>query len=178
MGSSGDIAIGPAAVVSLFLSSVQKRESSKQQRLHCSGWAFFFILSHAAIVGFMGGAAICTTLYTSTKDAPLDPGASATPKIQKLIGPILGQHAFLRRWLWLAFWYEDKEHLDSSPGSRCDRCELPTYPNLPHPKTSGKNDFRNPTLELRTRPRIGDCSWEASSPPTPQVNLNAQDNVG
>ncbi|KAL6661439.1 hypothetical protein ACP70R_000823 [Stipagrostis hirtigluma subsp. patula] len=84
MGSSRDIAIGPVAVVSLLLGSLLQNEvdhsTSKEEYLRLAFTATFFagitqatlgflrlgflieFLSHAAIVGFMGGAAITIAL--------------------------------------------------------------------------------------------------------------------
>ncbi|TVU06131.1 hypothetical protein EJB05_49325 [Eragrostis curvula] len=84
MGSSRDIAIGPVAVVSLLLGSLLQNEvdsnKNKEEYLRLAFTATFFagitqaalgflrlgflieFLSHAAIVGFMGGAAITIAL--------------------------------------------------------------------------------------------------------------------
>ncbi|KAJ3673765.1 hypothetical protein LUZ60_005757 [Juncus effusus] len=84
MGSSRDIAIGPVAVVSLLLGTLLKAEinptKQKEEYLHLAFTATFFagiteaalgflrlgfivdFLSHAAIVGFMAGAAITIAL--------------------------------------------------------------------------------------------------------------------
>ncbi|MQM14844.1 hypothetical protein Taro_047781 [Colocasia esculenta] len=84
MGSSRDIAIGPVAVVSLLLGTLLRNEidpqKNKEEYLRLAFTATFFagitqaalgclrlgflidFLSHAAIVGFMGGAAITIAL--------------------------------------------------------------------------------------------------------------------
>jgi high affinity sulfate transporter 1 len=84
MGSSKDIAIGPVAVVSLLIGSLLQNEvdpvKNKEEYLRLAFTATFFagitqaalgflrlgflieFLSHAAIVGFMGGAAITIAL--------------------------------------------------------------------------------------------------------------------
>ncbi|GFY89155.1 sulfate transporter 1;1 [Actinidia rufa] len=83
MGSSRDIAIGPVAVVSLLLGTLLQHEidpSNKEEYLRLAFTATFFagitqatlgffrlgflidFLSHAAIVGFMAGAAITISL--------------------------------------------------------------------------------------------------------------------
>jgi len=84
MGSSRDIAIGPVAVVSLLIGSLLQNEvdheKNKEEYLCLAFTATFFagitqaalgflrlgflieFLSHAAIVGFMGGAAITIAL--------------------------------------------------------------------------------------------------------------------
>ncbi|PSS29204.1 Sulfate transporter 1.3 like [Actinidia chinensis var. chinensis] len=83
MGSSRDIAIGPVAVVSLLLGTLLQNEidpSNKEEYLRLAFTATFFagitqatlgffrlgflidFLSHAAIVGFMAGAAITISL--------------------------------------------------------------------------------------------------------------------
>ncbi|KAK9069536.1 hypothetical protein SSX86_011440 [Deinandra increscens subsp. villosa] len=84
MGSSRDIAIGPVAVVSLLLGTMLRNEvdpvKHKQEYLRLAFTATFFagvtqaalgffrlgflidFLSHAAIVGFMGGAAVTIAL--------------------------------------------------------------------------------------------------------------------
>jgi len=84
MGSSRDIAIGPVAVVSLLIGSLLQNEvdheKNKEEYLRLAFTATFFagitqaalgflrlgflieFLSHAAIVGFMGGAAITIAL--------------------------------------------------------------------------------------------------------------------
>ncbi|KAF3325335.1 putative high-affinity sulfate transporter [Carex littledalei] len=84
MGSSRDIAIGPVAVVSLLLGDLLKREidpkKHPEEYLHLAFTATFFagiteaglgvlrlgfiieFLSHAAVVGFMAGAAITIAL--------------------------------------------------------------------------------------------------------------------
>ncbi|KAJ1268367.1 hypothetical protein BS78_07G129400 [Paspalum vaginatum] len=84
MGSSRDIAIGPVAVVSLLLGSLLQNEvdheKNKEEYMRLAFTATFFagitqaalgflrlgflieFLSHAAIVGFMGGAAVTIAL--------------------------------------------------------------------------------------------------------------------
>lgn len=84
MGSSRDIAIGPVAVVSLLIGSLLQNEAdpvkNKEEYMRLAFTATFFagitqaalgflrlgfiieFLSHAAIVGFMGGAAITIAL--------------------------------------------------------------------------------------------------------------------
>uniref|UniRef100_A0A804NQQ4 SLC26A/SulP transporter domain-containing protein n=1 Tax=Zea mays TaxID=4577 RepID=A0A804NQQ4_MAIZE len=84
MGSSKDIAIGPVAVVSLLLGSLLQKEADhdkdREEYLRLAFTATFFagitqaalgflrlgflidFLSHAAIVGFMGGAAVTIAL--------------------------------------------------------------------------------------------------------------------
>ncbi|KAK7853974.1 high affinity sulfate transporter 2 [Quercus suber] len=61
MGSSRDIAIGPVAVVSLLLGSLLQNEIDPVKDALELGFLIDF-LSHAAIVGFMGGAAITIAL--------------------------------------------------------------------------------------------------------------------
>ncbi|KAG6434848.1 hypothetical protein SASPL_106492 [Salvia splendens] len=61
MGSSRDIAIGPVAVVSLLLGTLLQDEVDPVANPLVLGFLIDF-LSHAAIVGFMGGAAITIAL--------------------------------------------------------------------------------------------------------------------
>ncbi|ESQ34581.1 hypothetical protein EUTSA_v10009756mg [Eutrema salsugineum] len=72
MGSSRDIAIGPVAVISLLLGTLLRAEidpnTNPNEYLRLAFTATFFagflidFLSHAAVVGFMGGAAITIAL--------------------------------------------------------------------------------------------------------------------
>ncbi|KAL6516109.1 Sulfate transporter 3.1 [Orobanche gracilis] len=190
MGSSRDLAVGTVAVGSLLMASmlgdVVKPLEDPTLYLHLAFTATFFaglfevglgifrlgfivdFLSHATIVGFMGGAATVVCLQQLKGVLGLDHFTHATDIISVMRSVFSQTH----KWRWesavlgcvflfyllLSRYYqkEAKAFLDISDGS-IDICDIGEYSGVSHPcrETWSPSDR---TLEERDKPTITHAS--------------------